>query len=152
MLIALLEPNCHQRYFKVEMLFWRKNHNSKKNTKSPHQNIDFQNDIDWSPCIEKGREMVQNTSPDFKESVARTFRYEFFLRTPSRIASRNTQNSKNQKIEIFRDELFGGSSDFNHELWSKMESLSVFDVFCTNSECNTTLRSNFKKQTIFVIF
>ena len=56
------------------------------------------------------------------------------------------------KMAIFRDELFGGSSDFNNEIWSKMESLSVLDVFCTDSECNTTLRSNFKKKSIFVIF
>ena len=55
-------------------------------------------------------------------------------------------------MTIFRDELFGGSSDFNSEIWSKMESLSVLDVFCTDSECNTTLRSNFKKKSIFVIF
>ena len=55
-------------------------------------------------------------------------------------------------MTIFRDELFGGSSDFSNEIWSKMESLSVLDVFCTDSECNTTLRSNFKKKSIFVIF
>ena len=55
-------------------------------------------------------------------------------------------------MTIFRDELFGGSSYFSNEIWSKMESLSVLDVFCTDSECNTTLRSNFKKKSIFVIF
>ena len=45
-----------------------------------------------------------------------------------------------------------GSFDFKDEIWSEMESLSVLDVFCTDSECNTTLRSNFKKKSIFVIF
>ena len=55
-------------------------------------------------------------------------------------------------MTIFRDELFGGSSDFNNTIWSKLESLGVLDVFCTDSECNTTLRSNFKKKSIFVIF
>ena len=56
------------------------------------------------------------------------------------------------KMTIFRDELFGGSSDFNNEIWSEMESLGVLDVFCTYSECNTTYRSNFKKKSIFAIF
>ena len=65
---------------------------------------------------------------------------------------KHAKYEKNPKIAIFRDELFGGSSDFNSEIWSKMESLSVLDVFCTDSECNTTLRSNFKKKSIFVIF
>ena len=55
---------------------------------------------------------------------------------------------KISKMTIFRDELFGGSSDFNNKIWSEMESLSVLDVFCTDSECNTTLRSNFKKKSI----
>ena len=38
------------------------------------------------------------------------------------------------KITIFRDELFGGSSDFENKIWSEMESLSVLNVFCTYSE------------------
>ena len=56
---------------------------------------------------------------------------------------------KNRKIATFRDEFFSGSSDFKDEIWSEMESLGVLDVFCTDSECATTSRSNLRKKSIF---
>ena len=59
---------------------------------------------------------------------------------------------KKCKIAIFRDELFGGSSDFKDAIWSEMESLGVLDVFCTYSECAMTSTSNFIKIPIFIIF
>ena len=52
---------------------------------------------------------------------------------------------KNTKNLIFEDELFGGSSYFMNEIWSKMESLTILNEFCTLSECNTTFTSKFIK-------
>ena len=57
-----------------------------------------------------------------------------------------------KKNQNFQDEFLGGSSDFNDEIWSEMERMGVLDVFCTNSECATTSRSNFRNNRFFVIF
>ena len=61
-----------------------------KNNKTPHQNMDFQNDIDWLPSIEEGQETVQKISPDLKKYIDRNFRYEFLPGTPPRRTSKCT--------------------------------------------------------------
>ena len=58
----------------------------------------------------------------------------------------------NVKYVTFRDEFLSGSSYFKDEIWSKMESLSVLNVFCTTSECATTSTSKFIKIQNFIIF
>ena len=59
---------------------------------------------------------------------------------------------KNTKNKNFQNEFLGGSSDFNDRISSEMGRMGVLDVFCTNSECVTTSRSNFRKNRFFVIF
>ena len=57
---------------------------------------------------------------------------------------KSVKMQKKKKNQNFQDEFLGGSSDFNDEIWSEMEIMGVLDVFCTNSECATTSRSNFR--------
>ena len=67
--------------------------------------VGFQNDIAQFPGVLATSEMVQNASSSFKESIKRTFRYEFLLGTHPRSTSRARTKSlkwpKNGKSRIF---------------------------------------------------
>ena len=56
------------------------------------------------------------------------------------------------KVNIFRDEFLGGSSDFDDRKSSEMTSLSVLEWFCTDSRCISILRTNFTIWSNFMIF